>query len=141
MFRRKRSPKPHSDDRILKAPEPGPGEQPRVIVMPDGTTACQDHNGITVRQPDGSEHVIDAEGHSVTIADIAYVTAHHVNRIHETVSHVVKFVNGGTLCYAVDMNGRLLDCEFSRLQVSVTDGHVVAGCTEVALSLKPGTGD
>jgi hypothetical protein len=29
-----------------------------------------------------------------------------------------------------------LDCEFSRLQTSLTDGHFVAGCTEVALALK-----
>jgi hypothetical protein len=74
----------------------------------------------------------------VTVADIAYVTEHHINRLHDTVSHVVRFLNGGTLCYSIDMEGQLLDCEFDRLQASINKGgHVVVGCTEIALGLKP----
>jgi hypothetical protein len=143
----KRSPKSKPDDDILKFDPLCPGDPPRVIVTKDGTVARQETDGsLTVRQPDGSEFVVDAEGHgrgrlrtvaSVTVVDIAYVTEHHINTIYDTVSHVVRFLNGGTLCYSIDGTGRLLDCEFSRIQVSLTDGHVVAGCTKVALAVKP----
>ncbi|ANB71645.1 hypothetical protein [Paraburkholderia phytofirmans] len=127
-----------------------PHETPRVHVMPDGTEARQDENGITIRQTDGSEFTVDKDGRprgrictvsSITIADIAYVTAHQINKVYETVSHVVRFRNGGMLCYSLDASGRLLDCEFDGLHVSAKNGHVVAGCTDVALTLKRETED
>lgn len=145
MFPRKRSPKRKPDGDILKFDALAPGDQPHVVVTADGVIARQESNGsFTVRESDGSEYAVDAEEHnrtlrtvsSVTAADIACVTEHRINTIYGTVSHVVRFRNGGTLRYSVDSTGRVLDCEFSRLQVSVTDGHMVAGCTEVALILK-----
>ncbi|URF04660.1 hypothetical protein [Cupriavidus campinensis] len=146
MFSDKSRGKSPNKDAPLLLDQLGPNDSPRVIAMPKGVVARQDPDGsVTVRHPDGSEISASAQGHcrgrfctvdSVTVADIAYVTEHYVNRVHETVSHVVRFLNGGTLCYAVDFNGRVIDCEFSGMQVSLQEGHLIVGCTEMALSLE-----
>ncbi|MFM0064738.1 hypothetical protein [Paraburkholderia aspalathi] len=145
MLRRKRSLGRRVDD---DTPKIGPlrlNDQPHVVVTADGVIVRRETDGsFTLRQPDGSEYAVDAEGHnqgtlrtvaSVTVADIAFVTEHRINTIYGKVSHVVRFRNGGTQCYSVDSAGWVLDCEFSRLQVLLANGHMVAGCTEVALAL------
>jgi hypothetical protein len=124
-----------------------PGEAPRVIVSESGVVARKDSDGsITISQPDGSKYVMDAEGNtkgevrnisSVTIADISYVTEHHVNRIYDTVSHVVRFLNGGTLSYSFSTSGQMIDFESDKLQVALMEGnHIVIGCTEMALAFE-----
>jgi hypothetical protein len=136
---------------VLRIVALAPGMPQRVTIWKCGTEIRQQTDGsFTARQRDGSEYAVDAGGdcsgkictvESVTIADIAYVTEHHVNRIHNTVSHVVRFLNGGSLCYSVDAYGRVIDCEFSKLQLTLIRGHVIVGCTDVALLLEPSLDD
>lgn len=77
-----------------------PGDPLRVAVMTNGTITRQHTDGsVTVRQLDGSDPTGNCRGkfctvESVTIADLAYVTEHHINRILDTVSHVLRFIDG-----------------------------------------------
>jgi hypothetical protein len=100
---------------------------------------------IYVRTPDGSEYEIAPDGkaagalksaQSITITDTQFITEYTINRFHNTVSHVVRFVIGGTLCYSVDADGRILDCNFKNLEAQVSRGQLLVGCSDMVGRLK-----
>ncbi|MDR6384257.1 hypothetical protein J2802_004688 [Paraburkholderia caribensis] len=106
-----------------------------------GTIETISKNGppIYLRTADGSEYEISLDGtlsgtlrsaRSVSISDAHYIADYSINRFLNTVSHVVRFLNDGTLCYSTDLAGTILDCNFKNLQGTISHGRLVAGCGE-----------
>jgi hypothetical protein len=60
---------------------------------------------------------------SVGIADLADVQSHNIVRIVGSVSHHVRFVGGGELCYVYNTRGELIELSAVNVKVSISSQH------------------
>jgi len=73
-----------------------------------------------IRNADGSLEYFTAEIRSVGIKDIMDVVDYRINTIVGSRLHIVRFVNGGTLTYAYNDAGELIELSSMDLAVEIT---------------------
>lgn len=67
--------------------------------------------------------------HHVGLKDLTAVVEHRIEEHFGSVSHYVRFRNGGTLCFAFNANGALLELSGNRLTMRLdeSDGTLLVG--------------
>jgi hypothetical protein len=79
------------------------------------------NSGATIAlNQDGSFAYTITEINSVGIRDIADVVEHRINTIVGSRLHMVRFVNGGTLTYAYNEAGELIELSSSSLAANIS---------------------
>lgn len=111
----------------------GPDDTPRTWVTNHGTV-CQDYSGITLTTREGAVHHAKRDGgidvelpvvERMEIADLTLVESHHVNRVHETTSHVIHFVGGGIFTCVYDARGTMIEISARHLRKSISPDGVI----------------
>jgi hypothetical protein len=109
-----------------KPNEPQPIAIPRPITHADGSMTFNTEQGATITtNPDGSVSLDFQHIKSIGIHSIIDVQAHNINPLLGSVSHFVKFHNGGELRFAYNQAGQLLELSFTQLHANIVDGNRV----------------
>jgi hypothetical protein len=95
-------------------------------VTPGEIVQVGDSGASFVLHPDGSFGYTLPEINTVGIRDIADVVEHRINTIVGSRLHMVRFVNGGTLTYAYNDAGDLVELTSSNLVAEISiDNEIV----------------
>ena len=115
-------------------------ESPRQMhIMPDGVVYV-DFQGARYVRNNGMEHTVTRNGElilklpgrtRVQINDVALLLDHTSVRVHQTISHTMKFRFGGVLSYLVDDAQTMMEAHVKDLRVATDEPGVlkVLGCT------------
>ena len=93
-----------------------PGDPTEITVTRVGIVVAN-HQGVAIYRLDGS--ITTASGGSIEttkpdisrieVHDLRLVTGHAITTVHETVSHHIQFVGGGSFNFMMDRNGKVLE--------------------------------
>lgn len=81
--------------------------------------------GVAVVQADGDVVMNMRTIRSVGIENLSEVTEHHITTIVGSSSHMVRFANGGTLQYAYNDTGQLIELIAQSLDVTISQGDSI----------------
>lgn len=101
---------------IINTSDIKPGDPPQITVTSIGIVVA-DQQGLAIHRLDGS--ITTASGGSIEttkpaisrieVHDLRLVTGHAITTVHETVSHHIQFVGGGSFSFMMDGNGKVLE--------------------------------
>jgi len=94
-------------------------------ITPGQIVQVGDSGASFILNPDGSFRYFTDEIRSVGIRDIADVLEHRINTIVGSRLHLVRFVNGGTLTYAYNNAGQLIELCSSGVGIEISKNNEV----------------
>lgn len=62
---------------------------------------------------------------SVGLDDLSAVEAHCINRVYNTVSHFVRFTDGGEVHFVISLTGELLELSGHGVRISLREGNAI----------------
>jgi hypothetical protein len=106
---------------LLVTPESGP----RSVDLPDG---LRGPGGKASLDPHGNVQIADGRVRHVGIANIAEVVEYRIAAIVDSVSHYVRFCNGGELYYVFNRRGEVVELTGRAVTANISsEGDYVFG--------------
>ncbi|MES2742976.1 MAG: hypothetical protein V4754_18795 [Pseudomonadota bacterium] len=109
------------------------GSPPRTYKTKLGTV-IQDDSGFRLTMLNGGKIHLGSDGgidvdmpivKRMEIADITQVLSHQINRYHDTVSHVIRFIGGGTFSCVYDSCGKMVEMSSRQLRQKISSDGVL----------------